>query len=519
MPLRSTAAALACTACPEPLPLARHECPQLSTSAVRTLSGAHGLHGCPQTLERSYLLRMNGRVAERPQHMLMRVSVGIHRADIDLAVQTYHLLSERWFTHASPTLFNAGTPRPQLSSCFLVCMKNDSIEVRPAGRAAARYVCTAGGRLSARPCRCFQAGRKVWSQQNRPGVHCRACVLRCPTQRHPYSWRRTTGADSASNPMHRHFHVQTPPVCCQRMRLAAIMTGLCTALRPLSGAACQQLHRRHCTGVPQHTGSELHKNRSRQAGLLLGGCHRQPLLPVCSCSGGAAQPAGRCSCATVRQAAHEGPVPASSLAGPSTGHDCAQGIYDTLKECACISKSAGGIGLSIHNIRSVGSYIRGTNGNSNGIVPMIRVFNDTARCLFLPATCCLIAGELHGSGWRRHAAGPPRAQRHACVLGLRSCRGLECHMRAGLSAHKTWQSAPWWRKQKTRLVRRNAGQRVAPEAPASTQPEHACMAPGCRRSRRCRTPPARTSVQALLRTHVHAAAQPQHGQRSWSATA
>jgi len=136
-----------------------------------------------KTLERSYLLRVNGRVVERPQHMLMRVSVGIHKQDVDAVVETYHLLSQRWFTHASPTLFNAGTPRPQLSSCFLICMKGDSIE----------------------------------------------------------------------------------------------------------------------------------------------------------------------------------------------------GIYDTLKECACISKSAGGIGLSMHNIRATGSYIRGTNGTSNGIVPMLRVFNDTAR--------------------------------------------------------------------------------------------------------------------------------------------
>jgi len=81
-----------------------------------------------QTLERSYLLRIHGKVVERPQHMLMRVALGIHMQDIEAAVQTYHLLSERWFTHASPTLFNAGTPRPQLSSCFLVCSKNDSIE-------------------------------------------------------------------------------------------------------------------------------------------------------------------------------------------------------------------------------------------------------------------------------------------------------------------------------------------------------------------------------------------------------
>ncbi|KAK2972578.1 hypothetical protein RJ640_020131 [Escallonia rubra] len=136
-----------------------------------------------KTLERSYLLKVDGEVVERPQHMLMRVAVGIHKDDIDSAITTYHRMSQRWFTHASPTLFNAGTPRPQLSSCFLVCMKDDSID----------------------------------------------------------------------------------------------------------------------------------------------------------------------------------------------------GIYDTLKECAVISKSAGGIGVSAHNIRATGSYIRGTNGNSNGIVPMLRVYNDTAR--------------------------------------------------------------------------------------------------------------------------------------------
>ncbi|XP_052141303.1 ribonucleoside-diphosphate reductase large subunit-like [Oryza glaberrima] len=136
-----------------------------------------------KTLERSYLLKVVGKVVERPQHMLMRVSIGIHKDDIESAIKTYHIMSQRWFTHASPTLFNAGTPRPQLSSCFLICMKDDSIE----------------------------------------------------------------------------------------------------------------------------------------------------------------------------------------------------GIYDTLSECATISKCAGGIGLSIHNIRATGSYIRGTNGTSNGIVPMLRVFNDTAR--------------------------------------------------------------------------------------------------------------------------------------------
>ncbi|EON77033.1 Ribonucleotide reductase of class Ia (aerobic), alpha subunit [Lunatimonas lonarensis] len=136
-----------------------------------------------KTLERSYLIKLDGKVVERPQHMLMRVAIGIHKEDLEAAIETYHLLSQKWFTHATPTLFNAGTPKPQLSSCFLLTMKDDSID----------------------------------------------------------------------------------------------------------------------------------------------------------------------------------------------------GIYDTLKQCAKISQSAGGIGLSIHNVRAKGSYIRGTNGKSNGIVPMLRNFDMTAR--------------------------------------------------------------------------------------------------------------------------------------------
>lgn len=136
-----------------------------------------------KTLEKSYLLRIDGRIVERPQHMYMRVAIGIHKEDIESAIHTYHLMSERWFTHATPTLFNAGTPKPQMSSCFLLAMKDDSID----------------------------------------------------------------------------------------------------------------------------------------------------------------------------------------------------GIYDTLKQTAKISQSAGGIGLAIHNVRATGTYIGGTNGTSNGIIPMLRVFNDTAR--------------------------------------------------------------------------------------------------------------------------------------------
>ncbi|WP_369766078.1 ribonucleoside-diphosphate reductase subunit alpha [Flavobacterium sp. WC2429] len=136
-----------------------------------------------KTLERSYLLKINGKIVERPQHMLMRVSVGIHLDDLDSVLETYDLMSKKFFTHATPTLFNSGTPKPQMSSCFLLAMQDDSID----------------------------------------------------------------------------------------------------------------------------------------------------------------------------------------------------GIYDTLKQTAKISQSAGGVGLSIHNVRATGSYIRGTNGTSNGIVPMLRVFNDTAR--------------------------------------------------------------------------------------------------------------------------------------------
>ena len=125
------------------------------TTHRHSLTPLHAPASCTllpsQTLERSYLLRINGKgtcaleehllpnaspdpfllpaVAERPQHMLMRVAIGIHREDLDAVLETYTLLSEKWFTHASPTLFNAGTCRPQLSSCFLLSMKEDSIDV------------------------------------------------------------------------------------------------------------------------------------------------------------------------------------------------------------------------------------------------------------------------------------------------------------------------------------------------------------------------------------------------------
>ena len=99
-----------------------------------------------KTLERSYLLRIDGRVAERPQHLLMRVSVGIHGQDMEKVVETYNLMSEKYFTHASPTLFNAGTNHPQLASCFLVAMKDDSIDgIYDTLKTCAQISKTAGG--------------------------------------------------------------------------------------------------------------------------------------------------------------------------------------------------------------------------------------------------------------------------------------------------------------------------------------------------------------------------------------
>ena len=80
-----------------------------------------------KTLQRAYLMKLNGKIVERPQHMLMRVACGIHCGDLDSVIETYNLMSCKWFTHATPTLFNAGTPTPQMSSCFLLTMKDDSI--------------------------------------------------------------------------------------------------------------------------------------------------------------------------------------------------------------------------------------------------------------------------------------------------------------------------------------------------------------------------------------------------------
>ena len=80
-----------------------------------------------KTLERAYLMKYGNKVIERPQHMWLRVAIGIHGDDINRVKETYDCMSKKYFTHATPTLFNAGTNRPQLSSCFLIAMENDSI--------------------------------------------------------------------------------------------------------------------------------------------------------------------------------------------------------------------------------------------------------------------------------------------------------------------------------------------------------------------------------------------------------
>ena len=111
----------------EHMAIIRENAERLDSAVVYDRDYSYNYFGF-KTLERSYLLKIGGKIAERPQHMLMRVSVGIHGRDLDAAIETYDLLSGKWFTHASPTLFNAATRRPQLSSCFLLTMRSDSIE-------------------------------------------------------------------------------------------------------------------------------------------------------------------------------------------------------------------------------------------------------------------------------------------------------------------------------------------------------------------------------------------------------
>ena len=108
------------------LALTKKHCDRINAAIIYSRDYEYDFFGF-KTLERSYLLRMEGEVVERPQQMLMRVALGIHGEDIDSAIETYELMSQKWFIHATPTLFNAGTPKPQLSSCFLLSMTEDSI--------------------------------------------------------------------------------------------------------------------------------------------------------------------------------------------------------------------------------------------------------------------------------------------------------------------------------------------------------------------------------------------------------
>jgi ribonucleotide reductase alpha subunit len=102
---------------------------RIANTLTRVLTPSGNRYTCASVWVCSYLLKCDGEIAERPQQMFMRVSLGIHKADVDAAIQTYHMMSRKLFTHATPTLFNSGTPRPQMSSCFLLTMKEDSIEV------------------------------------------------------------------------------------------------------------------------------------------------------------------------------------------------------------------------------------------------------------------------------------------------------------------------------------------------------------------------------------------------------
>ncbi|KHN87074.1 Ribonucleoside-diphosphate reductase large subunit [Toxocara canis] len=240
-----------------------------------------------KTLERSYLLKINGEPVERPQHLFMRVAVGIHKEDIDAAIETYDLMSERWFTHATPTLFNSGTCRPQMSSCFLLTMQEDSIEgIFETLKKCALISKSAGG-----------IGLNV---------HCIRATGSC-----------IAGTSGTSN-------------------------GLVPMLRVFNNAA----------RYVDQGGNKTYDLMSERWFT-----HATPTL----FNSGTCRPQmSSCFLLTMQE-------------------DSIEGIFETLKKCALISKSAGGIGLNVHCIRATGSCIAGTSGTSNGLVPMLRVFNNAAR--------------------------------------------------------------------------------------------------------------------------------------------
>ena len=301
-----------------------------------------------KTLERSYLLKVNGRPVERVQHMLMRVAIGIHGTDLKDALNTYDLMSRKYFIHATPTLFNAGTPREQMSSCFV----------------AGTLVYTDKG---AKPIEHVAIGDMVMTHMNRwkPVVQLHTNAL---GDRKLYDFMvygtdkviTATGNHEFMSIRNNNGFIKGEP---KWSALDDLMLGD-YIMRPDISEPClvksnvnesgtnANVIGSHCGSFYRITSKEL-SERTDPLVYTLGveDDHSYTVDGII---------AKNCFLVAMQD-------------------DSLEGIFDTLKDCAHISKYAGGIGMHIHNIRARDSVIRGTNGKSDGIIPMLRVYNNAAR--------------------------------------------------------------------------------------------------------------------------------------------
>ena len=292
-----------------------------------------------KTLERSYLLRLEGKIAERPQHMLMRVSAGIHCGDIEATLETYNLLSNGWFTHASPTLFNAGTPRPQLSSCFVAGTKISTVNRGAVNIEDARLgdlVRTHRGNIKP----VVQVHKNKLGERKLYDLKCWDTPSITVTDNHRVmatskssNWKAAWTAVDALTPSHYVMRVRDGRLAKKHSPTTGqVVVGdnVFLKVRAVVVSTSARPEYVYTLGVRDDHSYNVE-------GLVVENCF---LLTMAD--------------------------------------DSIEGIYDTLKQTAVISKSAGGIGLAVHNIRATGSYIRGTNGQSNGLVPMLRVYNNVS---------------------------------------------------------------------------------------------------------------------------------------------
>ena len=307
-----------------------------------------------KTLERSYLLKVDGRPVERVQHMLMRVAIGIHGADIKDALGTYDMMSRKLFIHATPTLFNAGTPREQMSSCFV----------------AGTMVMTD---LGAKPIEQVAIGDMVMTHKNRwkPVLQLHTNPL---GERKLYDFN-VYGIDKVITATGNHEFMSMSMSMSAGDETTAVAWRALDNLNP--GDYILRPEIMSCLGGGNsNSGSDSNgTTRPPVIGSQYGTFYR---LLSKELSKSTDQVVYTLGVEDDHSYTVEGIVAKNCFLVAMQG-DSLEGIFDTLKDCALISKYAGGIGMHIHNIRARNAPIRGTNGRSDGIIPMLRVYNNAAR--------------------------------------------------------------------------------------------------------------------------------------------